>query len=318
VAPRALEDTGDTHHWDVPELRSLLTTAAALLVLVAAQIPSAATAKNDLRQPGRLAVVQGGDTSRIKLMNPDGSHAKTLVPTAFGVRSPTWRPDGHALAFVTSRRGAPGIYVVRDDGTGPRPLIARGRTGTGDPAFSPDGSFIAYSRAFRGSDIWIARADGSQPRLLIRNGRENIQPTWSPDGKRIAFVQGTASGDLSIRTISLASGREEPLTSGPDWDVEPSWSPTGRSIAFVRRPQNSDRGRLAIVRVSGGGVRVLAPRIRDVTYLAWSPDGRQLAFTRKLAPDSEVFRLEVRTGRIRRVTRNRISDVEPAWGPARH
>jgi hypothetical protein len=140
---------------------------------------------------------------------------------AFGVQSPTWRPDGHALAFVASRRGAPGIYVVSDDGTGLRPLIARGRTGSGDPAFSPDGRFIAYSRAFRGSEIWIARADGSHPRLLIRNGRENIQPTWSPDGKRIAFVHRTASGDSSIRTISVASGREEPLTSGPDWDVEP-------------------------------------------------------------------------------------------------
>jgi Tol biopolymer transport system component len=317
VATRAREDAGDTHHSDVPELRSLLRLATASLLLLTASIPAAGAAEKPARTSGRLAVVQGGDSSRIKLMHQDGSHAKTLVPTAFGVQSPTWRPDGHALAFVASRRDAPGIYVVSDDGTGLRPLIARGRTGTGDPAFSPDGRFIAYSRAFRGSEIWIARADGSHPRLLIRNGRENIQPTWSPDGKRIAFVQGTASGDLSIRTISVASGREEPLTSGPDWDVEPSWSPAGGSIAFVRRPQNSDRGRLAIVRVRGGGVRVLAPHIRDVAHVAWSPDGRQLAFTRKLAPDSEVFRLEVRTGRIRRVTRDRISDTEPAWGPTR-
>jgi TolB protein len=301
----------------VPRLGPLLRVASAALALLAGVLPAAEGGNHGSRIPGRLAVVQGGDDSRIKLMSADGSHATTLVPAEFGVQSPTWRPDGRALAFVTSRRGAPGIYLVNDDGTRIRPLIARGGTGTGDPAFSPDGRFIAYTRAFRGNDLLVARADGSDPRRLIRNGRENVQPTWSPDGKRIAFAEGGASGDLSISVITIASGRVRRLTTTPDWDVGPAWSPDGRSIAFVRRRQNSDRGRLAVMRPDGRGIRLLAPELQDVTDLSWSPDGRELAFSRKIAPDSEIFRLEVATGRVRKVTRNSISDTEPAWGPPR-
>jgi Tol biopolymer transport system component len=60
-----------------------------------------------------------------------------------------------------------------------------------------------------------------------------------------------------------------------------------------------------------------APVFQDVTDVAWSPRGRELVFSRKLAPDSEVFRLELASGRVRKVTRNSISDIEPTWGPAR-
>jgi Tol biopolymer transport system component len=71
------------------------------------------------------------------------------------------------------------------------------------------------------------------------------------------------------------------------------------------------------MRPDGSGLRLLAPGLQDVTDLAWSPDGRELAFSRKITPDSEIFRLEVATGRVRNVTRNSISDTEPAWGPRR-
>jgi TolB protein len=257
-----------------------------------------------------IAVVQGGDDSRIVLMRADGSHRRTLVPAEFGVQSPAWRPDGRALAFVSSRRGNPGIFLVDVRSTRVSRLIARGRTGRGDPAFSCDGRLLAYTRGFRGSDLLIARTDGSAPRVLVRNGRDNVQPSWAPDGRRIAFVR-----DTRIAVVSVATARVRRLSPGNEWASSPAWAPNGHSIAFVRIPVNSDRGRLALMRPDGSGLRNVAPHLQDVIDVGWSPDGRWLVFTRKIAPDSDVFRLRLSDGRVRKVTRNAISDYEPAWGP---
>jgi TolB protein len=259
-----------------------------------------------------LALVQGGDESRIVLMKPDGSRRRTLVPAESGVQSPAWRPDGRAVAFVSSRRGNPGIFLVDVDSGRAKRLVARGRTGRGDPAFSADGRFIAYTRSFRGSDILVARADGSSPRVLFRDGRVNTEPAWAPDGTRIAFVRNTRVAVVSVRTR-----RARLLTPGDEWARSPAWAPNGRSIAFVRTPVNSDRGRLAVMRPDGSGLRNLVPHLQDVGDLAWSPDSRWLVFTRRISPDSELFRLRLSDGVVHKVTRNSISDYDAAWGPPR-
>ncbi len=257
-----------------------------------------------------VALVQGGDESRIVLMKPDGSRRRILVPAEFGVQSPAWRPDGRAVAFVSSRRGNPGIFLADVETRRVQRLVARGRTGRGDPAFSADGRFIAYTRSFRGSDILVARADGSRPRVVFRDGRPNTEPTWAPDGTRIAFVRNTRVAVVSVRTR-----RARLLSPGDEWARSPAWAPNGRSIAFVRTPVNSDRGRLAVMRPDGSGLRNLAPHLQDVVDVAWSPDSRWLVFTRRISPDSEVFRLRLSDGAVRKVTRNSISDYDPAWGP---
>ncbi|HEV2903287.1 MAG TPA: hypothetical protein VGW30_08515 [Gaiellaceae bacterium] len=289
----------------MPGLRPLLTLAA-LAVLTAGSGAAAET-------PGRLAVVQGGDESRLVVMRPDGSGARTLVRREFGLQSPAWTPDGHALAFVSSRGGGPGIYVVNDDGTGLRRLVVTNREAR-DPAFSPEGRRIAYV-GDRG--LFVARADGSDRRRLTRAPLEDSEPTWSPDGMRIAFVRDTQDMRVSVCVVAVGTGRIRQLTRTTEWAASPAWAPNGKSIAFVRMPVSSDVGRLAIMRPDGRGLRNLAPHLRDVVDLSWSPDSRELVFIRKIRPDSEVFRIRLSDSTVRKVTRNSISDYGPAWGPAR-
>jgi Tol biopolymer transport system component len=71
------------------------------------------------------------------------------------------------------------------------------------------------------------------------------------------------------------------------------------------------------MRPDGSGLRNLAPHLQDVVDVAWSPDSRWLVFTRRISPDSEVFRLRLSDGAVHKVTRNSISDYDPAWGPPR-
>jgi TolB protein len=289
----------------VPRLGPLLrlgAPAVAVLATTASAAPSV---------PGRLAVVQGGDDSRLVLMHPDGSNARTLVSREFGLQSPTWQPDGRAVAFTSSRGGGPAVYLVNDDGTGLRLLTGR-RLEARDPAFSPNGR-LAF---VRGGDLVVARADGSNPRRLVKAGLENHSPSWALDGRRLAFVRERHDfgADLYVLDVSRATARR--LTTGST-DISPAWSPDGRWIAFVRRGLTDDRGHLYLVRPDGRDVHAASTRFADVTDVAWSPDSHELVFTRKIAPDSELFRLEFGSGRVRKVTRNAIADTEPAWGPRR-
>jgi dipeptidyl aminopeptidase/acylaminoacyl peptidase len=239
-------------------------------VLVVAAIAAAVTAAPVRGGPEAagtrgswLAVVQGGDESRIVLMRPDGSRRRVLVPAEFGVQSPAWRPDGRAIAFVSSRRGNPGIFLADVDSGRVKRLVARGRTGRGDPACSRDGRFIAYTRGFRGSDILVARADGSWPRVLFRDGRENAEPTWAPDGTQIAFVRNTRVAVVSVRSRrarllspgdecarsqpghrTAGRSRSSARRSTPTGDGSRSCAPTGANSATSRRTPGRRRSRV--------------------------------------------------------------------------
>ena len=119
-------------------------------------------------------------------------------------------PAGDAvIAFSSTPANAdrPDIYVMRADGSGVRRMT---RKGGGEPAWSPDGRRIAYSRTLSGSfgaSIWVVGARGGTERRLTRGGEAQWEPTWSPDGRRIAFEawtsRGSAIGPVGLGDIQL-------------------------------------------------------------------------------------------------------------------
>ena len=97
-------------------------------------------------------------------------------------------------------------------------------------------------------------ADGSGTRKLTHNARDNAEPAWSPDGRKIAF-RSTRNGNRDIYVMNADGSGKRNLTRNAAWDSRPSWSPDGRKIAFV-----SDRdGRLEahVMNADGSGQRSL-------------------------------------------------------------
>src|ERR1700676_5516216 len=115
-----------------------------------------------------------------------------------------------------------------------------------DPQVSPDGSRAAFTRVVpdekRTGDetsIWMVATSGNEDPLRMTNGKHDVHPRWSPDGRRIAFVRGGEKDDAGkprppqIAILSLAGGEARIVTDLPEGAGAPVWSPDSRHIAFV-------------------------------------------------------------------------------------
>ncbi len=140
--------------------------------------------------------------------------------------SPTFSPDGRRIAFVSTRAGAPQIYVMSADGT-EQELFAPfdyGVTGSSyAPEWSRDGLHLAFHRDVAGTyQIFVMDVASRTVRQLTSAGR-NEDPTWAPDGRHLGFVSNR-TGARQIWVMDMDTGRVRQLTRLEGAGL-PSWSP---------------------------------------------------------------------------------------------
>ncbi len=176
-----------------------------------------------------------GKTSTIYVMQADGSNLHLLYQpvTTYAVNL-AWSPDGRRFAFGDFT----GIAVVNSDGTGFRQLTGPSKIQTPDdlPAWSPDSKSIAFERSVLiskelGADrqLWLMTSDGRNQHPLIAESRHDLgNPTFSPDGRQVAFFRwgDSVQGLESIEVVS-SSGTGAHLLTQPtrDFTRGPAWSP---------------------------------------------------------------------------------------------
>ena len=238
------------------------------------------------------------------------------------------------IAFVGDSAFNANIYVVKagGQGQGVRNLSRNKRSNDRSVAWSPDGRKILFLRAklegvgySAARDLYVMDADGSHQRRLLPHkpggffSEELIgSPTWSPDGRRIAFVSNRRKGlDFEIYLINADGSGLRNLTKGRGGsDSLPAWSPDGRKIAFVGW-RDLEMG-LHVMNADGSHERQLIKAGPQVPSLAWSPDGRKVLFEQfdKNGPRSDLYVINANGGGLRNLTRNpAIEEYDPAWSP---
>jgi dipeptidyl aminopeptidase/acylaminoacyl peptidase len=235
--------------------------------------------------------------SEIWLAAADGSRAPWQFTTSpQSATSPRWSPDGHSLAFLSSRESA----------DAPAP----GAPATAAPAAGPP----ATSEAQRAQIYLLSMSGGEATRVTnLKNGVSAFQ--WSPDGSRMVVVSRSGPSDnrkpgaehsdvrhyrnssynfndtgwfddkrRHLWVLDVKSQNAKQITDGDDWnDTDPQWSPDGARIAFVSNrsgheyddDRNTDVWTIA---AEGGPLTKISDHSESDDHPAWSPDGKTIAF----------------------------------------
>jgi hypothetical protein len=158
-----------------------------------------------------------------------------------------WSRDGQRFAVTAVRKGQPVLVLLDPDQEGDRreiPLPTLGEVTT--PTWSPTGTALAFSANIHGfTDLFVYDLNSAQLRRLTRDPYTDIQPDWSPDGRRLAFVTDRFTSDTDrlafgayrLALLDVESGYISPLhTFDTGRQINPRWASDGRSLYFLADP----------------------------------------------------------------------------------
>jgi len=174
-----------------------------------------------------IAAISPNQNSELAQLSLSGAVLRHLTPSSRGIDvSPEFSPDFSQIVFCSDRAGGPQIYVMGADGSAPHRISFVKSNYCTSPAWAPKGDKIAYvCRGDGGFQLFVSAPDGSNPRQLTSGG-DNEDPSWSPDGRYIAFssTQGPGAG-TSIALIRDDGSNFREITTSRLGDGEPSWGP---------------------------------------------------------------------------------------------
>ena len=234
---------------------------------------------------------------RIAVVDASGGQARSVTGPRSDVNEPSWSPSGDRLAVTTSEHNERSLALVTLPSGLTQPLEHHAQETSereeeeeeeveapNHPAFSPDGSSIAFDAetARERTSIQLLDVASGEVRAVENQSDHYAHPTFSANGRRLAFSRTDAAFRWDVCIAPLDGVDQVCITRGPANDTEPSWSPNGRSIVFASDREDAAVGlrSLYVVKPDGRGLRRLTTGFDDGAP-AFSPDGALVAFVRR-------------------------------------
>lgn len=167
--------------------------------------------------------------------------------------------------------------------------------------FSTKLVYVTTNRERTRFNLNYADADGARERLIFSSRQPIISPTWSPDGKTIAYVS-FENGKAEIFFQELASGKRERVVafSGSSFNSAPSFSPDGKTLAFVISTLGNPD--IHMMDIATRKVKQLTDHYAIDTEPQWDVDGEHLFFTSNRAGGPQIYRMNVKSLAVKRIT----------------
>lgn len=294
---------------------------------------------------GRLSFVRSetDNTRNVYVMDSDGGRLERVTNGIFIEGLTTWSPDGKYIAAQISQDAISTIarISVAPDNKGGEVVALTAdmmvensdkKADSALPAWSPDGSMIAFQSKTDGTNfqVYVMDRDGNNKRKVSSGQAYAGMASWSPDGKSIAYTGGDKAdvgSPKEIYVVAATGGTPKQLTKlGKDLS-KPIWSPDGKSMLYL--DNLSDRfSDIMIMNADGTSPRKLADGVR-ASSPEFNPAGDKVLYYfvslvaeptpvgggSSSAQGSHVYTVPVAGGQIVNLTPNSRDDYQPTWSP---
>tara|TARA_R110000782_G_scaffold149008_3_gene241717 strand:- start:2625 stop:3920 length:1296 start_codon:yes stop_codon:yes gene_type:complete len=160
--------------------------------------------------------------------------------------------------------------------------------------------------------LQIADADGYNAQILLESPQPLLSPSWSPDGKRIAYVSFEGRNS-AIYVQDILTGKRERVSAYEGINSAPSWSPEGSRLAMTLSKDGNTE--IYVMSLYSKTLKRMTVHGGIDTEPTWSPDGRKLAFTSDRSGGPQIYEVDIRGGEPKRISFNGKYNARPGYSP---
>ena len=255
--------------------------------------------------------------TEIFVVDFDGFNLKQMTRDRTLNLTPTWSPNGRWLVYTSYAGNNPDLVMIDNLGKKPRRTLLRLLGLNAAPSWSPvDDRLTLVLSKDKNSEIYVLN-NNRKLRRLTRHFNIDTSPTWSPDGKKIAFTSDRSGGGAPQIYIMDAHHGDKAgvkrISFGSSYNDNPAWSPNGDKIAYTARV--GKRFQIKIYDLTTQNTTVFTKTRGNNEQPTWSPDGRFIAYRHKESSEMHTYIQRLGSDKVRQLSFGVGGGVSPSWSP---
>lgn len=243
-------------------------------------------------------------------MDPDGSSQKQITTTQYDKRYPVWKSRNEIIFRTNNHK----VFVT--DLAGKEKQLLSTVNQVGGVASSPTSEDLLFVRIkdhhTNVYNLWLAKPDGEDSRMLTYAGGKQYDPAWSHDGEKIAYIQFDGYRNESVCLIDKEGNDEvAKLTDGRGFNFLPSFSPDDKQITYVSDVSGDNE--IWLVDISSKETSQLTHSRGIDTRPSWTPDGEQICFMSNRTGTPQIYMMNKDGSGVRQLTSS-TAVIDPVCG----